>query len=280
MLCLDQLKTPFMAEMCEMGDRITQGERYPHWLEPTDGLTPEYKERITYWLRRAGLTEATGGPAFFNMIPLVPYAEAAEHLCHIAAEELSHGRMYLELLRDFGYDSDEIFQSRWTMTAEEEWAQLGFRQAGRNLHETTGVSTAGFETVIAFTMLIDPMGLLVVCERMRSNYGPWVRANAKVLQDEKGHAAFWERYGMDFIQSEQGHPKVQRAIDEMFATTLGAFGRPAKDDPMFAGDKALGIRTADPDEYREILKEMLRPTFETLGFEMPRLEPVYTSLMW
>ena len=49
---------------------------------------------------------------------------------------------------------------------------------------------------------------------------------------------------------------------------------------MFAGDKALGIRTADPDEYREILKEMLRPTFEALGFEMPRLEPVYTSLMW
>ena len=273
MLSQDQLQTPFMAQLCEMADRIVHGERLAQWREPVDELSPEYRDRICYWMRRHGLTEASGGPAFFNMVPLVPSARAAEHLCHIAAEELAHGRMNLEPLRDFGYDPDAIFQSRWSMTPEDEWEQL---RLGPSRHENR---SGGFETVIAFTMLIDPMGLLVVCERVLSNYGPWARANAAVFQDEKGHAAFWERWGMDYIDSDEGHSKVQQAIDGMFASTLGGLGRPAAEDSDFQRDHALGIRTHDGDEYRRILKGMLRPTFDTLGFNLPEVEPTYESIL-
>ena len=160
------------------------------------------------------------------------------------------------------------------MTPEEEWEQLRIRREGESARNTFEARVGpGFETVIAFTMLIDPMGLLVVCERMRTNYGPWARVNATVFQEEKGHAAFWERWGMDFIESEGGHEKVQSVINDMFPMTLGNLGLPAKDDPLYERDKGLGIRSTDPDEYWEILVDMLRPTFKALGFEMPAAEP-------
>ena len=65
----------------------------------------------------------------------------------------------------------------------------------------------------------------------------------------------------------------------MFASTLGGLGRPAAEDSDFQRDHALGIRTHDGDEYRRILKGMLRPTFDTLGFNLPEVEPTYESIL-
>ncbi len=209
MLSQRELQAPAVEELFGLAERIGRGGRVPGWLEPTDDLTPEYRERIIFHLRKHGLMETGGGPAFFHMIPFVPHAQAAEHLCHIAAEELGHGRLNLEPLRDLGLDPDEIFQSRWSMTAEQERKQI-------NLGARPSMGMTGFGDVLGFTMMFDPMGILVVGERVKSNYGPWSRANAQVLREERGHAAFWERWGMDFIQSEEGQRQVQRYIDAMF----------------------------------------------------------------
>ncbi len=272
MLTKDQLTVPTVKEMFDLARRIHKGEGMSYWIEPETVPSKEYRDRIAAILLRHGLLESSGGPAFFNLIRYAPHPRVGEALCDIALDEVRHGRMLLECLDPFGVEYRAAFRE---MVAADYRARM----------HRVGMSTARGEPsswadVLAFTMLIDPAGILIVGMRLLSNYGPLARASARTLLDEEGHAAFWERWGQDHLASAAGRAEVQASVDRFMATSLGTLGRPKAVNANFAREQELGIWKIDPGELQPVLKAMLQRSIEPLGLRVPEVAPDYGAAFW
>ncbi|MBM4406536.1 MAG: hypothetical protein FJ039_10225 [Chloroflexi bacterium] len=272
MLAENQLKVSHVAELFSLARRIHKGERLPHWIEPETIPSQDYRDRISAILLRHGLLESSGGPAFFNLIRYAPHPRMGEALCDIALDEVRHGRMLLECLDPLGVDYRQPFRD-----------MVGADYRGRM--NRVGMSASRGEPsswadVLAFTMLVDPAGLLIVGMRLTSNYGPLARASARTLLDEEGHAAFWEKWGQDQLAAEAGRREVQASIDRFMAASLGILGRPKAVNANFAHEQKLGLWKTDPAELQQVLKAMLKVSLEPLGLRIPAVEPDYGGAFW
>jgi 1,2-phenylacetyl-CoA epoxidase catalytic subunit len=272
MLTKDQLQVPVVKDMFDLARRIHKGERLSKWIEPETIPSQEYRERIAAILLRHGLLESSGGPSFFKLIQYSPHPRVGEALCDIALDEVRHGRMLLECLDPLGVEYRDAFRN---MVSSDYRARM----------QRVGMSTARGEPsswadVMAFTMLIDPAGILIVGMRLMSNYGPLARASARTLLDEEGHAAFWEKWGQDQLATEAGRREVQASVDRFMATSLGTLGRPKAVNPNFAREQELGLWKTDPGELQPVLKAMLKRSIEPYGLRIPEVAPDYGSAFW
>ena len=274
MLTKDQLQVPMVREMFDLARRIVKGERQPGWIEPETIQSAEYRKRVAAILKKHGLLESSGGPAFFNLIRFVPNPRVGEALCDIALDEVRHGRMLLECLDPLGEEYRDAFRNIFTEpSSDARLRQVGMRQGRRD--------PESWADVLAFTMLIDPAGILIVGARLFSNYGPLSRASARTLLDEEGHAAFWEKWGQDLLASPEGRREVQDAVDRILPTALGTLGRPKAVNPEFAREQALGIWRDDPLVLQDALREMLKLSVEPAGLVIRKdTQPNYSVAFW
>jgi ring-1,2-phenylacetyl-CoA epoxidase subunit PaaA len=273
MLAEAQLEVPLVREMYARAERLMRGEKLAGLIEPDTIPSAEYRQRIIAILTRHGLIESTGGPYFFDMIRFAPGPRPAEALAHVACEELGHGRMLLECLEPFGVDHRALFHAHIERGAAERMAEIALAPPEDN-------SAASWPDVLAITMLIDPAGILVVGARVLSNYGPLARASALTLIEERDHAAFWERWGQEVLESAEGRAQLQRSIDRIYPVALGTLGRPEAQSAEFARERRLGLWAVDPAELQRTLRAMLEVTLPPLGLRMPAADPNYANAFW
>ena len=273
MLSMKQLEVPMVREMYSLAERLAADEKLPGFVEPDSIPSDAYRQRIVQVLLRSGLIECTGGPYFFDMIPYAPDLRAAEALAHIAAEEIGHGRMLLECLEPFGVDYQDRARDQFSTPTQT-------RMAAVQLADPSVYGARSWEDVLAITMLIDPAGILIVGARTLSNYGPLARAGAATLIEERGHAAYWEKWGMDVLASAEGRAEVQRSVDKIYPIAMGSLGRPESINPEFRVEREMGIWRDDPAELQRTLREMLECTLPAVGLRIPDSDPDYSNAFW
>jgi 1,2-phenylacetyl-CoA epoxidase catalytic subunit len=273
MLSTAALEVPLVQAMYERAERLVRGEKLPGMIEPDSIPSPEYRARICRILSRHGLIESTGGPYFFDMIRFAPDPGAAQALAHVAEEELGHGRMLLECLEPFGIDYRALFRAHIGQSAAQRMAEIALAPPEQN-------GATCWADVLAITMLVDPAGILIVGARLLSNYAPLARVSALTLIEERDHAAYWERWGQDVLQSDAGRAELQRSIEKIYPVALGSLGRTQAESPEFAIERQLGIWSIDPAELQKTLREMLERTLPPFGLRIPDLPPNYANAFW
>ena len=257
------LKTPTVKRLNELADHILRGGRVDGWVEAGDSMSPEYRQRIVELMARQGMVELHGAPTFYAMLPYCPGPAAAHAMGKVVWEELHHGKLNLECLAPFGVDATPLYR-----------AVMGPQDA-RLRHQRPRQEVRSWHDVIAFTMLIDPAGFLVIGHFMETSYAPWARAQARVLREERSHCEYWERWIDDMAEHVEGRARLQESVDRTMPGALGALGRPGAMSKSFARDRALGIRPVDPAVMIDELKEILEPTLGRLGLRLPDCQPNY-----
>ena len=257
------LKTATVRRLNELADHINRGGKVDGWVEPTDSMTPEYRKRITELMSRQGMVEMHGAPTFFKMVKYCPTPQSAHAMGKVVWEELHHGKLNLECVEALGGDTSGMVAK--VLGQEERETQLR--------HERPRSEVRSWIDVMAFTLLVDPAGFIVVGHFMETNYAPWARAQARILREERGHCEYWERWIGDLAEHQEGRAKLQEGVDKIMPSALGALGRPASMSKSFASDKAMGIRPVDPAVMVDELLEILEPTVQRLGLKLPKAEP-------
>jgi len=273
MLSTAALEVPMVRAMYERAERLVGGEKLPGMIEPDSIPSADYRARICRILARHGLIESTGGPYFFDMIRFAPDPGAAQALAHVAEEELGHGRMLLECLEPFGIDYKALFRAHIGGSAAQRMAEIALAPPEQN-------GATCWTDVLAITMLVDPAGILIVGARVFSNYAPLARVSAMTLIEERDHAAYWERWGQDVLQSEAARRQLQRSIEKIYPVALGSLGRTQAESPDFAIERRMGIWSIDPLDLQKTLHAMLERTLPPCGLQIPDLPPNYANAFW
>jgi ring-1,2-phenylacetyl-CoA epoxidase subunit PaaC len=188
-----------------------------------------------------------------------PTLESDLAVANIAQDELGHARLWYDLLEDFGYTEPELI---WERPPED------FRHA--TLVEQPFVR-GGWADAVVRGFLYDEFEALRLDALAGTEYPRIADRVGKVQGEEdyhREHARNWlERLaeGRGDGDPENGHRRVQEAIDRLFPHALTLF-TPTEREPDIVG---LGVRPTPLSELREAWLGEVVPRLEELGFAVP-----------
>jgi ring-1,2-phenylacetyl-CoA epoxidase subunit PaaC len=188
-----------------------------------------------------------------------PTLESDLAVANIAQDELGHARLWYDLLEDFGYTESELIWER---------DPADFRHA--TLVEQPFVR-GDWADVVVRGFLYDEFERLQLDALADSEYPRIADRVGKVQGEEhyhREHARNWlERLaeGRGDGDPENGHRRVQKAVDRLFPHALTLFTPTQRESDIVE----LGVRPTPLSELREAWLDRVVPTLEELGFSVP-----------
>lgn len=217
-------------------------------------MPEEYRSLVVHQMKVHTEGEATGSDDYARVFyPMTkdPYEKMI--CCRLAAEEMDHHLLGLDVLKGIGVDAaymtKQDMKERKLFDNEvvkkiDTWAERGF-----------------------FAFISEAAAFAQIEEFSQSSYKPIADMTEKILRDEKGHIAHGFRIVRDMCKSEAGKAEAQHALNRMWAATLDLFGR--SDSARSAAYVRWGLRRLPNGEARRRFAAATRPKIEKLGLTVP-----------
>lgn len=217
-------------------------------------MPEEYQALLIHQMKVHTEGEATGSDDYariFYRLTKDPYEKML--CCQLAAEEMGHHLLGLEVLCDLGIDASymasQAMKDRKLFDNEvvkkiDSWAERGF-----------------------FAFIAEAAALAQIEEFGDSSYAPVADMTNAILRDEKGHIAHGYRIVRELCKTEAGLAEAQKALNRMWPATLDLFGR--SDSPRSAAYVRWGLRRYRNGDARKRYAAATRPKLEKLGLEVP-----------
>ncbi|HLI28231.1 MAG TPA: Phenylacetic acid catabolic protein [Chloroflexota bacterium] len=176
----------------------------------------------------------------------------------ILADEMRHGYQICKLLEDFGPEGQEMVQKLLNM------------RMGEHKLDSFNMEFETWEDVLAFTALVDRVGIFQLRSFQECSYGPLARAIPLMLAEEQLHIGF----GANGLKRMVNDPNyygdrelAQKAVNKWFPRALDMFGHSGSEGSELA--VRLGIKRWRNEEAREEYLKDVKRMLEGAGLEMP-----------
>jgi ring-1,2-phenylacetyl-CoA epoxidase subunit PaaC len=185
-----------------------------------------------------------------------PTLESDIALANIAQDELGHARLWYEVLEHLGHDETDLI-----------WE----RDPGDFRHSTLAELPSSYEEgdwadAVVRSSLYD-VAEDVRLSALESSSLPAIRDRVgKVRSEERYHLDHAHNWLERLAASDEGHERVQAAVDRLFPHALTLF-EPVGDVEDAIED--LGLRDRSLDEMREEWLTRVSGTLEGIGIEVP-----------
>lgn len=223
-------------------------------FEP-DSLDEREREALEVLLRRLADDEFVVAERYTEWQVRAPTLESDLALSNIAQDELGHARLWYDLLMDLGYEQKDLLYER---------DPADFRHS--TLVEMP-FEEGDWADAILRSYLYDVAEELRL-EALEDSAHPKIADRVGKIQSEEEyhleHATNWMERLAD---GEQGHQRLQDALDRLFAHALTLF-EPV-DPEIEETIVALGLRTRSLDELGEEWLTTVVPFLQELGLEVP-----------
>ncbi len=221
--------------------------------EAADPMPADYRKLVLHLLWIGADVETTllfkETDYLKKIIDLAPTPLDRLQISHLYAQELEHGYIFYQLLKELGVEP----------TAED------FKGGRRVYFGEVALDT--WTDVALMNCLSDRVGLYQYRQLKDCTYRPLARVVGKIEQDEIGHAYLGYTSLKKICKSEAGRAEAQGLLAKWFPTALDMLGRSSSSREQEYIDR--GIKKYRNQELRqEWLKEVM-PLLEGLGLMVP-----------
>lgn len=226
-------------------------------IEPTDGITDEYKTLVRRIVQFTANSELMGTVAERPLVERAPNYHRKLALLAKNQDEIGHALMQYQLAEDLGGDREAMLDDL--------------------LNDRTGYGSSmqfpldDWIELTAFTCLTDGAAMILQHSLLKTSYGPYARVMQRICREEEFHM----RHGQDLLKEYATGTKAQQeamqdAIDRWWPRGMLFFG-PTDDERSDAAIRMheLGIRTKTNDELRQDYLNRWVPVIRDLGLEVP-----------
>lgn len=189
------------------------------------------------------------GMRYADWILGAPALEAGISCSAMAQDEWGHGRILYAMLRDFGWDPDEL---------EHERPAGEYRNS-----ELLDEPLTDWAGLLSVNLLLDA-ALTVQFEALQeSRFEPIHYKVSKLLDEERFHFEHARGWTDRLARTEKGRAALVEVFEPALASCLRWFGSP--EDPLATALVEASIVAATPDELRERWLAKVGPTLDAAG---------------
>lgn len=222
-------------------------------IGPND-LSDEQHEVLEGLLYRLADDELVLAERYTEWAVHAPTLESDIALANIAQDELGHGRLWYDLLMDFGEDERTLIYER---------DPADFRHA--TMAELPFAEGDWADAVVR-SYLYDVAEDLRLESLAETSYAPLADRIGKVRKEERYHLEHAQNWLDRLADDEDGRSRLQDALDRLFPYALTIWEAPKGDD-----EKAVefGFQARTQAEMREDWLDTTIPYLESLGLDVP-----------
>lgn len=206
---------------------------------------PRVREAFREWLLRTADDELVIGHRHSEWTGFGPDIESDVAMSSIAQEEIGHARAFYEqIAQDEGGDVDRLAFGR---------PPEAFRHAILLERENDG-----WEVSIVRLVLYEPFESLRLRLLGSSGQEPVASLARALLREERYHGLFAETWLVRMAQgSEDGHARVQRALESLWPDALGLLETTAADEVLLGSGLLAQTPAAQRAEWEREVREVL-----------------------
>lgn len=221
-------------------------------------LDDEEREAVRTLLFRLADDEYVTAERYTEWQVKAPTLESDLALANIAQDELGHARLWYDLIEEFGHAEHELVWER----PSEEW----FHATMTELPYAEG----DWGDAILRSYLYDVAEDLRLQAIEESSYDRIAERVTTIRNEEDYHLEHAQNWLERLVDSDEGHDRVQAALDRLFPYALTLFA-PA-DPEVEARIDDLGVRDRTLAELRTEWLDRVVPYLESLGLSVPAPE--------
>lgn len=222
-------------------------------LDGPGDLTDDQREALSALLYRLADDELVLAERYTEWAVHAPTLESDLSIANIAQDELGHGRLWYDLLMDFGEDERSLIFERDPAT---------FRHA--TLCELPFADGDWADTVVR-SYLYDVAEEIRLDALTGTSYYPLADRVGKVLKEERYHREHAQNWLERLTAGEDGMERTQAALDRLFPYALTLFEPSEHEDEIVE----FGFQTRSLDDMREEWLDVTIPYLESLGLDVP-----------
>ena len=226
-------------------------------IEDLGVLDDEDAEAVRTYLLALADDELVAAERYTEWQVRAPTLESDIALSNIAQDELGHARLWYDLVERFGDDETDLIWER---------DPADFRHS--TLVELP-FEEGDWADAIVRHHLYDVAEDVRLHAIERSAVAPIRDRVGKVLDEEDYHLEHADSWLERLAADEEGHRRLQAALDRLFPYALTLFEPTAHEGTI----DALGVRTESLAEMREEWLTRVEGTLEGVGLEVPDANP-------
>jgi ring-1,2-phenylacetyl-CoA epoxidase subunit PaaC len=220
-------------------------------LSGPENLDEREREAVETLLYRLADDEFVIADRYTDWQVRAPTVESDIAIANIAQDELGHARLWYDLLEDFGHSEPDLI---WERNPED------FRHS--TLCELP-FEEGDWADAVVRSYLYDEAEHLRLEALQDSSY-PRIRDRVgKVMGEEDYHREHAENWLRRLVAGDEGHERVQDAVDRLFPYALTLFEGSEND----ADVDDLGIRTRSLADMRDEWTETVTGTLADIGID-------------
>ena len=223
-------------------------------MNVADELGEREREALDVLCKRLGDDEFVIAERYTEWQVRAPSLESDLALSNIAQDELGHARLWYDVLMDLGYDEQDLVYER----EPDEWVHSTLTEQP--------FEEGDWADAIVRSYLYDVAEEIRLTALEDSSY-PKIADRVGKIQGEEGYHLEHAQNWMERLANDDGHERLQRAVDRLFPHALTLF-EPV--DPEVEDDIVdLGLRGATLAEMGEEWLSIVIPYLESLDLEVP-----------
>ena len=220
----------------------------------TDDLTERERDALETLCKRLGDDEFVIAERYTEWQVRSPTLESDLALSNIAQDELGHARLWYDVLMELGYDEPDLVYER----DPEDW-----------IHSTLTeqpFEEGGWADAIVRSYLYD-VAEDVRLSALEDSTHPKIADRVGKIQAEEDYHLEHAQNWMERLARDEGHERVQAAVDRLFPHALTLFEPVDHDIEEDIVD--LGLRDATLAEMGEEWLSIVIPYLESLDLDVP-----------
>ncbi len=227
-------------------------------FETPEELPEEYASLLKKMLFVQADTEFASVQQHLEWQEKAPTAEDKWILSRIVTDEVRHGLTMTRLMKEFGPEGEAMVE------------KVLSRKIGEHTLDSFNIEFKNWESVVAFTCLVDRVGIYQLEAFHECSYAPLARQMPLMLNEEKLHIGFGYN-GLKKIITDDNYPgnkeTAQEAVDFWVPRALDMFGHSESKNAQLAVE--LGIKRWDNVTMRDRYYKEIDQICQNLGLETP-----------
>lgn len=246
-----------MAQSMSAPKRVIEWGEYQgvRKFEHPDELAPDMRQLLLKMLTTQADTEFASVQQHRPWLDKAPTVNDRLTISRILADEMRHGWQMCQLLEAFEPEGKEAV--RWLLSAE----------VGAHRLDSFNMAYETWEDVLAFTCLVDRVGIYQLRAFDGCGYGPLARAIPLMLVEEQLHINFGYNGLKRLARDPSSRDLAQQAVNKWFPRALDMFGHSESKSSMMA--VRFGIKKWQNEEARQQYLEEVRVLLENAELEFP-----------
>lgn len=227
-------------------------------FEHPDELPPDMRKLLVKMLVTQADTEFASVQQHRPWLDQAPTVGDRLTVSRILSDEMRHGWQMCQLLQEFKPEGQEAID--WLLAAE----------LGQHRLDSFNMPYERWQDVLAFTFLVDRVGIYQLRAFEGCSYAPLARAIPTMLMEEQLHIHFGYN-GLRRMVHDDSYPgdreMAQAAIDKWFPRALDMFGHSQSQTSQAA--MAMGVKKWANEQARQMYLQEVSELISHLGLTVP-----------